>query len=82
TAAYVAARAIAPNVADYAFISHASAEPGYAPIMYALGQKPLLDLGLRLGEGTGAALALFLMRAAGNVYGKMATFASAGVSDG
>lgn len=82
TAAYVAARAIAPAVADYAFVSHASAEPGYAPIMGALGQKPLLDLGLRLGEGTGAALALFLMRAAANVYNDMATFASAGVSSG
>ena len=79
TAAYVAARAIAPAVADYAFVSHASAEPGYAPIMYALGQKPLLDLGLRLGEGTGAALALFLMRAGANIYNDMATFASAGV---
>lgn len=82
TAAYVAARAIAPAVADYACISHASAEPGYAPIMHALGQKPLLDLGLRLGEGTGAALALFLMRAAANVYNDMATFAAAGVDSG
>ena len=82
TAAYVAARAIAPAVADYAFVSHASAEPGYAPIMYALGQKPLLDLGLRLGEGTGAALALFLMRAGANIYNDMATFASAGVDSG
>ncbi|WP_029459731.1 nicotinate-nucleotide--dimethylbenzimidazole phosphoribosyltransferase [Solidesulfovibrio alcoholivorans] len=82
TAGYVAARAIAPAVAGYAFISHASAEPGYAPIMYALGQKPLLDLGLRLGEGTGAALALFLMRAGANIYNDMATFASAGVDSG
>ncbi len=56
TAAYVAARAIAPAVADYAFVSHASAEPGYAAVADALGQKPLLDLGLRLGEGTGAVL--------------------------
>ena len=82
TAAYVAARAICPTVADYAVVSHASAEPGYAPIMAALGQKPLLDLGLRLGEGTGAALALFLMRSACNIYNDMATFASAGVSEG
>ncbi|QAZ66382.1 nicotinate-nucleotide--dimethylbenzimidazole phosphoribosyltransferase [Solidesulfovibrio carbinolicus] len=82
TAAYVAARAICPTVADYAVISHASAEPGYAPIMAALDQKPLLDLGLRLGEGTGAALALFLMRSACNIYNDMATFASAGVSEG
>ncbi|MFP5258521.1 MAG: nicotinate-nucleotide--dimethylbenzimidazole phosphoribosyltransferase [Acidobacteriota bacterium] len=82
TAAYTAARAICPTVADYAFLSHASAEPGYAAIMSAMGQKPLLDLGLRLGEGTGAALALFLLRASANIYNKMATFSSAGVSSG
>lgn len=82
TAAYVAARAIVPAVADYAFISHASAEPGYAAITAALDQEPLLDLGLRLGEGTGAALALFLMRAGANVFNNMATFADAGVSEG
>uniref|UniRef100_I2Q723 Nicotinate-nucleotide--dimethylbenzimidazole phosphoribosyltransferase n=1 Tax=Desulfovibrio sp. U5L TaxID=596152 RepID=I2Q723_9BACT len=82
TAAYTAARAMAPAVADYAFLSHASAEPGYQAIMAAMGQKPLLDLGLRLGEGTGAALALFLLRASADVYNKMATFAAAGVSEG
>lgn len=82
TAAFTAARAIAPASADYAFLSHASAEPGYAAIMGAMGQKPLLDLGLRLGEGTGAALALFLMRASANIYNKMATFSAAGVSSG
>ncbi|MEL7641404.1 MAG: nicotinate-nucleotide--dimethylbenzimidazole phosphoribosyltransferase [Solidesulfovibrio sp.] len=82
TAAYVAARAIAPAVADYAFVSHASAEPGYAAVADALGQKPLLDLGLRLGEGTGAVLALFLLRAGANIYNKMATFAVAGVDGG
>jgi len=81
TAAYVAARAICPAVADYAFLSHASAEPGYAAIMSAMGQKPLLDLGLRLGEGTGSALALVLLRASADIYNNMATFASAGVSD-
>ena len=80
TAAFTAARAIAPAVADYAFLSHASAEPGYAAIMAAMGQNPLLDLGLRLGEGTGAAIALFLMRAGSNIYNNMATFSSAGVS--
>jgi len=82
TAAYTAARAISPAVADYAFLSHASAEPGYSAIMDAMGQKPLLDLGLRLGEGTGAALALFLMRAGANIYNDMATFSSAGVHPG
>ena len=82
TAAYTAARAICPTVADYAVLSHASAEPGYAAIMSAMGQKPLLDLGLRLGEGTGAVLALFLLRASANVYNDMATFAAAGVNSG
>jgi len=81
TAAYVAARGLAPAVADYAVLSHASAEPGYAAIMKALGAAPILDLGLRLGEGTGAALALVLMRAGANVFNQMATFAAAGVSD-
>jgi nicotinate-nucleotide--dimethylbenzimidazole phosphoribosyltransferase len=80
TAAFTAARVIAPAVADYAFLSHASAEPGYQAIMSAIGQNPLLDLGLRLGEGTGAAMALFLLRAGANIYNDMATFASAGVS--
>lgn len=81
TAAYVSARALAPAVADYAVLSHASAEPGYQAIMSALGETPILDLGLRLGEGTGAALALVLMRAGANIYKEMATFAAAGVSD-
>jgi nicotinate-nucleotide--dimethylbenzimidazole phosphoribosyltransferase len=80
TAAYVSARALVPAVADYAILSHASAEPGYQAITTALGETPLLDLGLRLGEGTGAALALSLMRAGANVYTEMATFAAAGVN--
>jgi nicotinate-nucleotide--dimethylbenzimidazole phosphoribosyltransferase len=81
TAAYVSARAMAPAVADYAILSHASAEPGYQAITTAMGETPLLDLGLRLGEGTGAVLALSLMRAGANVFNEMATFAAAGVSD-
>lgn len=80
TAAYVSARALAPAVADYAILSHASAEPGYQAITAAMDASPLLDLGLRLGEGTGAALALTLMRAACAVYTEMATFAAAGVN--
>jgi nicotinate-nucleotide--dimethylbenzimidazole phosphoribosyltransferase len=80
TAAFTAARAIAPAVADYAFLSHTSAEPGYTAVMDAMGQKPLLDLGLRLGEGTGAAMALFLLRSSASIYNEMASFSSAGVS--
>lgn len=81
TAAYTAARALCPAVKGYCFLSHASEEPGYAPVLRALGEElPLLDLGLRLGEGTGAALALPLLRAAAAVFNDMATFAQAGVT--
>ena len=81
TAAYVAAWKICPDVRDYCVISHASAEPGHAEAVRALGLKPLLDLGFRLGEGTGAACAMYLVRSAADMYNKMATFAAAGVSE-
>jgi nicotinate-nucleotide--dimethylbenzimidazole phosphoribosyltransferase len=80
TAAYVAAWKLAPAVADYAFFSHASAEQGHATVMSAIQGQPLLHLGMRLGEGTGAALALTVMRSACAIYNEMASFASAGVS--
>lgn len=81
TAAYVAARAICPDVRDYAILTHVSAEPGYALAMHKLGERPLLDLGLRLGEGTGAALAYSLLQQACVVFNGMATFESAGVAE-
>lgn len=62
------------------FFSHRSVEPGHAVVLDALGAVPLLDLGLRLGEGTGAVLALPLLRAACAMLSEMATFAAAGVS--
>lgn len=80
TAAYVAAWRLCPAVADYCVISHASAEPGHAAVVRALGLAPLLDLGFRLGEGTGAACAMYLVRSAADMYNKMATFADAGVT--
>ncbi len=80
TAACVSAVKLCPAAADYAFYSHASAEQGHAKVMSVLSGVPLLDLGLRLGEGTGAALAIFLMRAACGIYNDMATFDQAGVS--
>jgi nicotinate-nucleotide--dimethylbenzimidazole phosphoribosyltransferase len=80
TAAYAAAWRLNPAVADYAVFCHASAEPGHRLILQALRAAPLLDLGMRLGEGTGAALAIFLMRAAANVFNEMATFSGAAVS--
>jgi nicotinate-nucleotide--dimethylbenzimidazole phosphoribosyltransferase len=72
-AAFTAAWKLRPAVADYAVFAHASAEPGGAALLAALGRTPLLDLGLRLGEGTGCALALPLLRAACAIYNDMAT---------
>src|SRR5438034_791577 len=63
------------------FASHRSAEPGHAVILEHLGLTPYLDLALRLGEGTGAALFIHLARAAAGIWREMATFKSAGVSD-
>lgn len=79
-AAYCAAWRMCPAVADWCFFSHLSAEPGHQKIMRRLDQKPLLDLGMRLGEGTGAALALVVLRGAAAIYNEMATFSGAGVS--
>lgn len=81
TAAYAAAVQICPAVKDYCVISHASAEPGHAKAVAAMGLEPLLDLGFRLGEGTGAACAMYLVRSAADIYNKMASFADAGVSE-
>ena len=79
-AALVATR-LAPNARDYLIASHRSTEPGHRMVLRALEQTPLLDLGMRLGEGTGAALAMTLLDAAVKVLLEMATFESAGVSD-
>ena len=82
TAACVAAWKLCPAVLDYVVLSHASAEPGHRYAVEKMGKKPLLDLGLRLGEGTGAAVAMFLVRSAAAIYNDMASFASAGVDPG
>jgi len=79
-AALVAVR-IVPRVRDYLCFSHLSAERGHRVVCEALDARPLLDLGLRLGEGTGAALAIDLVRAAVRLQSEMATFASAGVAN-
>jgi nicotinate-nucleotide--dimethylbenzimidazole phosphoribosyltransferase len=79
-AALVAAR-LAPDVAGRLVASHRSPEPGHALVLAELGLRPLLDLGLRLGEGSGAALALPLVSAALALLADMATFESAGVTD-
>lgn len=80
TAALCAAARIAPDVRFFVMVSHASAEPGHRGAVESLGLSPLLDLGMRLGEGTGAALALPLYRAGAAIFQDMATFDSAGVS--
>lgn len=81
TAAAALAVRLCPNVAGYLFASHRSAEPGHAYLLALLGQEPLLDLSMRLGEGTGAALAIKLIQASVAAFTGMATFASAGVSN-
>ncbi len=69
-----------PGLKDYLFAGHLSREPGHRYILEALGLRPLLDLDLALGEGTGAVLAIPLLRAAARIL-HMATFGEAGVSD-
>jgi len=82
SAAALAAIRMAPAVAGYLLVAHRSAEPGHRLVAEALGMQPLLDLGMRLGEGTGAALAMSLVDGATRVLREMATFADAGVSAG
>lgn len=81
SAALVAVR-LQAGVADWLLYSHASAEPGHRTMLGALGAEPLLDLGMRLGEGTGAAAAVPLLRIACALHNDMATFADAHVSNG
>lgn len=77
-AALIATR-IAPRSQQFMFFAHCSAEKGHQIVLKELNAKPLLDLGLRLGEGTGAALAIPLFKAASGFYNNMATFESAQV---
>ena len=79
-AAALVAVAIAPNLGPRLIASHRSTEPGHRIVLDQLGLEPLLDLELRLGEGSGAALALPILRAATQLFAEMATFDSAGVS--
>jgi len=79
-AAALVAVTLAPDARHALFASHRSAEPGHTVILEHLGLTPYLDLALRLGEGTGAALFIHLARAAALVWNEMATFESAGVS--
>jgi nicotinate-nucleotide--dimethylbenzimidazole phosphoribosyltransferase len=79
-AAAFAARAAAPRVLDWMLAAHASAERGHRVALRHLGLEPLVDLGMRLGEGSGAALVLPLIDAALALHAEMATFEEAGVA--
>ena len=79
-AAALAAHRIAPAVLDYLHFSHRSAEPAHARMLAELHATPLLDLSMRLGEGTGAALGISLAEHALALYDGMATFEQASVS--
>ena len=80
-AAALIAHSLCPNVSDYLIASHLSAERGHHAVLSHLGLHPLLDLELRLGEGTGAVLAMSLTEAAATCLSEMATFEEAGVSN-
>lgn len=84
---YVCCAAVAPLAAaqagalDHCLVGHASAEPGHRRLLERLGKAPLLDFGMRLGEGSGAMTAVGLVKAAAACHAGMATFGEAGVSD-
>jgi nicotinate-nucleotide--dimethylbenzimidazole phosphoribosyltransferase len=79
-AAALVAQALAPTAVDYCFAGHRSVEPGHVVALERLDLRPLVDLDLRLGEGTGAVLSFPIVEAAGAVLREMATFDSAGVA--
>jgi nicotinate-nucleotide--dimethylbenzimidazole phosphoribosyltransferase len=81
-AAALIATALAPQLKDYIIAAHCSAEAGHAAMLKYMGLKPLMNLDMRLGEGTGAALGIFIAEAAARTLNEMATFAEAGVSEG
>jgi nicotinate-nucleotide--dimethylbenzimidazole phosphoribosyltransferase len=79
-AAALVAAGLAQNLSDRLIAAHRSVEPGHAIVLDRLGLAPILELDLRLGEGSGAALAIPIIRAAARICGEMATFEQAAVS--
>ena len=80
TAAAAVLYKLDPGLLDHCVVGHCSVEPGHARLMQIIGKTPLLDFGMRLGEGSGAALAIPVLRSAVACLSGMATFESAGVS--
>jgi len=81
TAGALIAHTLCPTAADYIFAGHCSEEPGHRAMLNRLKLEPILDLGMRLGEGTGGALAMSIMEGAVSVFKEVLTFAEAGVTD-
>ncbi len=81
TAGALIASELAPCVKEYIFVSHLSVEKGHTAMLKRLDARPFLDLDLRLGEGTGAAMGIWLVEAGVKIYNEMATFSDAGVSE-
>lgn len=81
SSALLAAEHLAPGVAQYAIFAHHSVEPGHAHLLKLLNAEPLLDMGMRLGEGSGAALAYPLLQSACSFINEMASFSDAGISE-
>jgi nicotinate-nucleotide--dimethylbenzimidazole phosphoribosyltransferase len=82
TTALLAAERLSPGLLPWCLFGHGSAEPGHAHVLQALAARPLLDLGMRLGEASGAATAVPLLRLACALHNDMATFAEAGIAGG
>ncbi len=81
SAAALIATALCPKLREFLIASHVSAEAGHPIVLEHMGLKPLLNLGMRLGEGTGAALGIVLAEASARILAEMATFSEAGVSE-
>jgi nicotinate-nucleotide--dimethylbenzimidazole phosphoribosyltransferase len=81
TAAAAIAHAVNPEAIAHCIFAHVSAEPAHRAALYRMGAVPLLDLGMRLGEGSGACLAVNIVRSALECHASMASFAEAGVSE-
>jgi nicotinate-nucleotide--dimethylbenzimidazole phosphoribosyltransferase len=81
TAGALIANALCPTVKDYVFAGHRSEEAGHGIMLAHLGLAPILDLGMRLGEGTGAALAMGVIESAVRMFKEVLTFEEAGVAN-